>query len=287
MNGAGRKRRLRGECLAQQRLERRAAAVPPLPRRRHGQQRQQLPRRKKRRGRRSGRFARRIGVARAEAGEQRPLGRRLIRLRIPGERAGNLRRHADRRRRRRQRRDEAEAGGGGRVGRRRDLPGEGGRTRSAVADLRRLEQPVAQLPHGVGDGMGGANALDQRRQRQPPQAVELTAGIEQLEQAALAERELLGVERRHPLLRCHRGIERLETAGQALQARIGPRDRLRQQPAAVVEGVKIFGYYNAGQDCTAACRRYALGVRPVIALNDLLNGPSEPNPQSIAMDRIG
>ena len=27
--------------------------------------------------------------------------------------------------------------------------------------------------------------------------------------------------------------------------------------AAVVEGVKIFGYYNAGQDCTAACRVYA------------------------------
>lgn len=26
---------------------------------------------------------------------------------------------------------------------------------------------------------------------------------------------------------------------------------------AVVEGVKIFGYYNAGQDCTAACRIYA------------------------------
>jgi aminobutyraldehyde dehydrogenase len=28
---------------------------------------------------------------------------------------------------------------------------------------------------------------------------------------------------------------------------------------AVVEGVKIFGYYNAGQDCTAACRIYAGG----------------------------
>ena len=27
--------------------------------------------------------------------------------------------------------------------------------------------------------------------------------------------------------------------------------------AAVVEGVKVFGYYNAGQDCTAACRIYA------------------------------
>jgi aminobutyraldehyde dehydrogenase len=26
---------------------------------------------------------------------------------------------------------------------------------------------------------------------------------------------------------------------------------------AVIEGVKIFGYYNAGQDCTAACRIYA------------------------------
>jgi aminobutyraldehyde dehydrogenase len=25
----------------------------------------------------------------------------------------------------------------------------------------------------------------------------------------------------------------------------------------VVEGVKVFGYYNAGQDCTAACRVYA------------------------------
>jgi aminobutyraldehyde dehydrogenase len=27
--------------------------------------------------------------------------------------------------------------------------------------------------------------------------------------------------------------------------------------AGVVEGVKVFGYYNAGQDCTAACRIYA------------------------------
>jgi aminobutyraldehyde dehydrogenase len=27
--------------------------------------------------------------------------------------------------------------------------------------------------------------------------------------------------------------------------------------AAVVEGIKVFGYYNAGQDCTAACRIYA------------------------------
>ena len=27
--------------------------------------------------------------------------------------------------------------------------------------------------------------------------------------------------------------------------------------SAVVEGVKVFGYYNAGQDCTAACRIYA------------------------------
>ena len=26
---------------------------------------------------------------------------------------------------------------------------------------------------------------------------------------------------------------------------------------AVVEGVRTFGYYNAGQDCTAACRIYA------------------------------
>lgn len=26
---------------------------------------------------------------------------------------------------------------------------------------------------------------------------------------------------------------------------------------AVVEGVRTFGYYNAGQDCTAACRLYA------------------------------
>jgi aminobutyraldehyde dehydrogenase len=26
---------------------------------------------------------------------------------------------------------------------------------------------------------------------------------------------------------------------------------------AVVEGIKVFGYYNAGQDCTAACRIYA------------------------------
>ena len=27
--------------------------------------------------------------------------------------------------------------------------------------------------------------------------------------------------------------------------------------ASVVEGVRAFGYYNAGQDCTAACRIYA------------------------------
>jgi aminobutyraldehyde dehydrogenase len=29
--------------------------------------------------------------------------------------------------------------------------------------------------------------------------------------------------------------------------------------AAVVEGLRVFGYYNAGQDCTAACRIYAGG----------------------------
>ena len=29
--------------------------------------------------------------------------------------------------------------------------------------------------------------------------------------------------------------------------------------AAVVEGLKVFGFYNAGQDCTAACRVYAEG----------------------------
>src|SRR6201993_4903123 len=29
--------------------------------------------------------------------------------------------------------------------------------------------------------------------------------------------------------------------------------------ASVVEGVRVFGYYNAGQDCTAACRIYAGG----------------------------
>jgi aminobutyraldehyde dehydrogenase len=29
--------------------------------------------------------------------------------------------------------------------------------------------------------------------------------------------------------------------------------------ASVVEGVKTFGYYNSGQDCTAACRLYAAG----------------------------
>ena len=29
--------------------------------------------------------------------------------------------------------------------------------------------------------------------------------------------------------------------------------------AAVVEGLRVFGYYNAGQDCTAACRVYAGG----------------------------
>ena len=27
--------------------------------------------------------------------------------------------------------------------------------------------------------------------------------------------------------------------------------------AEVVEGIKLFGFYNAGQDCTAACRIYA------------------------------
>jgi aminobutyraldehyde dehydrogenase len=29
--------------------------------------------------------------------------------------------------------------------------------------------------------------------------------------------------------------------------------------ASVVEGIKTFGYYNSGQDCTAACRLYAAG----------------------------
>ena len=31
---------------------------------------------------------------------------------------------------------------------------------------------------------------------------------------------------------------------------------------AVVEGLKVFGFYNAGQDCTAACRVYAEGQDP-------------------------
>ena len=42
--------------------------------------------------------------------------------------------------------------------------------------------------------------------------------------------------------------------------------------AAVVDGLRTFGYYNAGQDCTAACRVYAgaqglrqAGGRPVAA----------------------
>lgn len=35
--------------------------------------------------------------------------------------------------------------------------------------------------------------------------------------------------------------------------------------AAVVEGVRTFGYYNAGQDCTAACRIYAQkGIYPAL-----------------------
>lgn len=43
---------------------------------------------------------------------------------------------------------------------------------------------------------------------------------------------------------------------------------------AVVEGIKVFGYYNAGQDCTAACRVYAqkgIYERLVPALADAVN----------------
>ena len=43
---------------------------------------------------------------------------------------------------------------------------------------------------------------------------------------------------------------------------------------AVVDGLRIFGFYNAGQDCTAACRIYAgaqglrqAGGRPVGAVS--------------------
>lgn len=45
-------------------------------------------------------------------------------------------------------------------------------------------------------------------------------------------------------------------------------------PDAVVEGIKIFGYYNAGQDCTAACRIYAqkgIYEKLVPALADAVN----------------
>jgi aminobutyraldehyde dehydrogenase len=47
--------------------------------------------------------------------------------------------------------------------------------------------------------------------------------------------------------------------------------------AAVVEGVRVFGYYNAGQDCTAAC--------PVYAGNKVYDGlsrisPRRPKPSS-------
>ena len=31
---------------------------------------------------------------------------------------------------------------------------------------------------------------------------------------------------------------------------------------AVVAGLRAFGFYNAGQDCTAACRVYAAGEDP-------------------------
>ncbi len=40
--------------------------------------------------------------------------------------------------------------------------------------------------------------------------------------------------------------------------RQGAGDRVRRRrPGQVVEGIRTFGYYNAGQDCTAACRVYA------------------------------
>lgn len=40
---------------------------------------------------------------------------------------------------------------------------------------------------------------------------------------------------------------------------------------AVVEGVRTFGYYNAGQDCTAACRIYAQkGIYDTLVENSVL-----------------
>ncbi len=41
--------------------------------------------------------------------------------------------------------------------------------------------------------------------------------------------------------------------------RQGPGHRLSTTPTStpVVNGLRAFGYYNAGQDCTAACRIYA------------------------------
>jgi aminobutyraldehyde dehydrogenase len=51
-----------------------------------------------------------------------------------------------------------------------------------------------------------------------------------------------------------RGIQRthLELGGKAPVIVLGDADI-----ASVVEGIRSFGYYNAGQDCTAACRVYA------------------------------
>ncbi len=93
---------------------------------------------------------------------------------------------------------------------------------------------VVNIVTGVGETTG-ASLISHPRVRMVSLTGDVSTGRRVLEAAAL------GVKRTH-----------LELGGKAPVLIFDDADI-----EAVVEGVKVFGYYNAGQDCTAACRVYA------------------------------
>ena len=102
----------------------------------------------------------------------------------------------------------------------------------ALADI--FPPGVVNIVHGRGDSVG-APLINHAGVRM----ISLTGSIEtgrKVMQAAQA-----GIKRTH-----------LELGGKAPVIVFDDADL-----DAVVEGIKVFGYYNAGQDCTAACRIYA------------------------------
>lgn len=93
---------------------------------------------------------------------------------------------------------------------------------------------VVNVVTGVGETTG-ASLISHPRVRMVSLTGDVSTGRRVLEAAAL------GVKRTH-----------LELGGKAPVLIFDDADI-----EAAVEGIKVFGYYNAGQDCTAACRVYA------------------------------